>query len=96
MIVSGTITQQPMCYTIIGGFIGFFLSYWIAITTGMDMSSGYAPSAGGLFVCAGTILGLGIGFGVGATRFANGTYVPQFKKRRQEFDFDTLPPDVAR
>ena len=71
-----------MLYTFLGLLIGFFISYVIAAVSGMDLTDGHGfmrfPGTGQMFVMVCTLIGMGIGFGVGATRFAEGRYLPRF------------------
>ncbi len=65
-----------MLYTILGAIAGGTITYVACKLTNTDCSSGgYAPSIGGYFIMMGTILGAGIGFGIGITRFMNGNYL---------------------
>ena len=66
-----------MLYTIIGGIIGLTVSYMYCRVTNTDCSNGYGPSPGGLLMIGGTILGAGIGLGIGVSALSRGSHLIQ-------------------
>lgn len=64
-----------MLYTLLGGFSGLFISYFLCVITGVDMRhSRYAPSMAFFIVSIGTLLGAGIGMGYGGSLLMSGNY----------------------
>ena len=63
-----------MLYTIAGAIIGGTTAWVACKLCDTDLSRGYAPSSGQYLIIMGTILGAGIGFGVGSTRLLSGHY----------------------
>ena len=67
-----------MLYTFIGSVCGGVATYIYCRIANINCDShGYAPSSGSLLIMAGTILGAGIGAGIGISTLAQGTHIIQ-------------------
>lgn len=66
-----------MIYTIIGGFIGYVIAYYLTKIFNVNFrSSTFLPSNGEILVMLGTFVGSCVGFGFGASRLLQGNYFP--------------------
>lgn len=67
-----------MLYTIIGAILLSLIVYWFANIFGVENKGSFYPSKMEFLIMASILVGGGIGFGVGVTRFLSGTYFKFF------------------